>query len=93
MLWMWLVVVFVVVLAAAISTLNQTLAIPYSEIRIIRSRIRFGGIAHLAHAGWQRQRQLRRGGAGDKHRWLRVAALHFEFVLFQHGGLSEYTFD
>lgn len=58
MLWMWLVVVvfMVVVLAAAISTLNQTLAIPYSEIRIIRSRIRFGGIAHLAHAGWQRQR-------------------------------------
>lgn len=75
------------VLAAAISTLNQTLAIPYSEVRIIRSRIRFGGI-DLAHTGRQRQRELGRGRAGDKHCWLRVAALHFEFILFQHGGLS-----
>jgi len=75
---------------AGISTLNQTLAVPYSEIRVVRTAVALGalpGHAHLAHAGRQGQGQLGGGRTGHHHGGFRIPAFHFQLVLFQHGGL------
>lgn len=82
---------------AGISTLNQTLAVPYSEIRIVCPAIAclgaLPGHAHLTDTGRQGQGQWWGGRAGHHHGGFRVAAFHFQLVLFQHGGLDRVIFN